>query len=147
MSKYLDKTTEGIDESQSNINLMETAQTSSNTAIAPQPSLMEVDTQSRLDMLVSKDVAVSKLEIILGSLKGDGQNLLAEFVDWEVSGPTYTFNELRNELCGYANFKFDATKVSLFGLFYTCRESKKQLITRTINLERIDYYRHPAISC
>ena len=85
---------------------METAQTSSNTAIAPQPSLMEVDTiapqpslmevdtQSRLDLLVSKDGAVSGFEITLDGLKGDGQNLLAEFVDWEVSGPTYTFNEL-----------------------------------------------------
>ena len=60
---------------------------------------MEVDTQSKLDKLVSKNPAVSDFERTLDGLKGDGQNLLAEFVDWEVSGPTYTFNELRNELC------------------------------------------------
>ena len=60
LSKHLDKTTEGVDESQSN--LIETTQTSSNTAIAPQPSLMEMDTQSRLDMLVSKDVEYTSLK-------------------------------------------------------------------------------------
>ena len=68
---------------------------------------------------------------------------MAEFVDWEVSGLTYTFNELRNELCGDAKFKFDAAKVSLFGLCYTCQESKKEWITRTIDLEYIDVQRHP----
>ena len=122
MSKYLDTNTESLDELKSNP--ADSAQTSSNTAIAPQPSLMEVDTQSRLDMLVSKNVAVSNFERTLDGLKGDVQNLVAELVDWEVSGPTYTFNELSNELCGNAKFKFDATKVSLFGLFYTCKESK-----------------------
>ena len=96
MSKYLDTNTESLDELKSNPT--DTAQTSSNTAIAPQPSLMEADTQSRLDMLISKNVAVSEFDRTLNSLKGDGQNLLAEFVDWEVSDPTYTFNELRNEL-------------------------------------------------
>ena len=124
LSKYLDVTTEGLDESQSN--LMETAQTSSNTSIAPQPSLMEMDTQSKFDVLVSKEVSVSEFEKTRDGLKGDGQNLLAEFVDWEVSGPTYTFNELRNELCGDAKFKFDVNKVSLFGLYYSCKESKKE---------------------
>ena len=57
---------------------------------------MEVDTQSKLDKLVSKNPAVSDFERTLDGLKGDGQNLLAEFVDWEASGPTYTFNERRN---------------------------------------------------
>ena len=72
---------------------------------------MEVDIQSRLDMLLNKNVAVSRFERTLDGLKGDGQNLLAEFLDWQASGPTYTFNELRNELCGDAKFKFDASKV------------------------------------
>ena len=40
-------------------------------------------------------------------------------------------------------FKFDANKVSLFGLYYSCKESKKEWITRTIDLESIDYLRHP----
>ena len=140
LTKYLDTNTESLDELKSNPT--DTAQTSSDT-IAPQPSFMEVDTQSRLDKLISKNVAVSEFERTLDGLKGDGQNLLAEFVDWEVSGPTYTFNELRNEICGDAKFKFDAAKVSLYGLFYTCRESKKEWINRTIDLEYINFSRHP----
>ena len=92
-----------------------------NADIAPQPSSMEVDTQSNLDKLVSKNPAVSELEITLDDLKGDSQNILAEFVYWQAAGPTYTFNELRNELCGDAKIKFDARKVFLYGLCYTCR--------------------------
>ena len=65
-AKYLDKQTEGLDETQN----METAQISANTALAPQPSLMEVDTQSRLNYLVSKDVAVSEFEKTLDGVKG-----------------------------------------------------------------------------
>ena len=62
LSKYLDKNLEGFDNSQSNP--METALTGSSASIAPQPSyaLMEMDTQSRLAWLVSKEVAVSEFE-------------------------------------------------------------------------------------
>ena len=67
---------------------------------------------------------------------------MAEFVDWESSGPTYTFNELRTEFCGDAKFKFDAIKIYMFGL-YSCKESKKEWIMRTSDIECIDYYRHP----
>ena len=56
---------------------------------------MEVDSQCKLDKLVSKNPAVSDFEKTLDGLKGDGQNLLAEFVDWEVFGPSYSFNEIR----------------------------------------------------
>ena len=68
LSKYLDKTTDGIDESQSN--LMEIAQTSSNTDIAPQPSLMEMDTQSKLDPLVSKNFQYPCLKKLCTGLEG-----------------------------------------------------------------------------
>ena len=37
---------------------------------------MEVDTQSKLDKLVSKNPAVSDFETTLDGLKGEGQNLL-----------------------------------------------------------------------
>ena len=104
---------------------------------------MEVDTQSNLDKLVSKNPAVSELEITLDELKGDGQNILAEFVDWQAAGPTYTFNELRNELCGDAKIQFDANKVFLYDLCYTCKESKKDRMERTIELKDVDYYKHP----
>ena len=68
MSKYLDEKPESVDESQSN--RTDTAQTNPNTAIAPQPSLMEVDIQSRLDMLLNKNVAVSEFERTLCGLQG-----------------------------------------------------------------------------
>ena len=68
---------------------------------------------------------------------------MAEFVDWQASGPTYSFTDLRNELCGDAKFKFDDTKVWLHGLVYTCTDSKKGWTSRTIDLENIDYLRHP----
>ena len=42
-----------------------------------------------------------------------------------------------------AKFMFDASKFSLYGLVYTCKESKKDWISRTIDLENIDYYKHP----
>ena len=64
-------------------------------------------------------------------------------MDWEVSGPTYTFNEISNELCGDAKFKFDVNKVSLFGLHDSCKESTKEWITRAIDLESINFNRNP----
>ena len=42
----------------------------------------------------------------------------------------------------YAKFGFDASKVYL-GLFYLCKESKKEWIIKTSDLECIDYVRHP----
>ena len=66
LAKYLDQQTEGVDKKQD----METAQFGANPAIASQPSSMEVDTQSNLDKLVSKNPAVSELEITLDELKG-----------------------------------------------------------------------------
>ena len=50
---------------------------------------------------------MSELETTLDELKGDGQNLLAEFVDWQAACPTYSFNDLRNELYGVAKIQFD----------------------------------------
>ena len=99
--KYLDQQTESFDKNQN----METTQLGVNTAIAPQPSLMEVDTQSNLDKLVSKNPAVSEVEQTLDNIRGDGHNILAEFVDWQASGPSYSFHELRNELCGDTKFQ------------------------------------------
>ena len=52
--------------------------------------MIEMDTQSKLDLLVSKNVSVSEFEKTLDGLKEDGQNLLAEFVEWEVSGLIFT---------------------------------------------------------
>ena len=61
LAKYLDQQTEGVDRNQN----METAQLGVSTAIAPQPSSMEVDTQSNLDKSVSKKPAVFEFEITL----------------------------------------------------------------------------------
>ena len=140
LSAYLDAKLESLDEMS---NPTDTAQTNPSVTVAPQLSMMEVDVQSRLDWLLNKNAVMSKFERTLDGLISDGQNLLAEFVDWQASGPTYSYNDLRNELCGDAKFKFDASKVSLFGLVYTCKESKKDWISRTTELTNIEYRRHP----
>ena len=46
-------------------------------------------------------------------------------------------------MCGDAKFKFDASKVFLCGLFYSCKESKKEWIIRNSELDVIDHVRHP----
>ena len=80
---------------------------------------------------------ITKFERTLDELQGDGQNLLAEFVDWQAAGTTYSLNELRNELCGDAKFKFNDANVWLIGLVYTCTDSKNGWTARTIDLEKI----------
>ena len=45
---------------------------------------------------------VSDFELTLDCLVGDGSHIITELVDWVSSGPTYTFNELRDILCGEA---------------------------------------------
>ena len=74
----MDQEPEGFDKNQN----MEPTHIEVNTAVAPQPSSMEVETQSNLDKLVSKKPAVSEVENTLDSLTGDGHKILAEFVDW-----------------------------------------------------------------
>ena len=74
---------------------------------------------------------------------GGGISIISEFVDWESSGPTYNFNELRDVLCGEAKLCFHADHIYLFGLAYTERDSKKMWATRTIEVEGIEFQRHP----
>ena len=72
---------------------------------------------------------------------GDGRSIVSEIGDWESSGPTYTFNELRDNLCGEAKLCFNANHIYLFGLTFTGRESKKLL--DHVELEGIEFHRHP----
>ena len=65
---------------------------------------MEVESQSKVEWLCNKKLLTSDFEATLDGLDGDGQSIVLEFVDWESSGPTYTFNELRDTLCGEAKF-------------------------------------------
>ena len=74
---------------------------------------------------------------------GDGRSIIKDFIDLESSGPTYNFNELRNALCGEAKFFFNADHIYLFGLAFTEKDSKKIWTTRTIELEGIEFQRHP----
>ena len=85
----------------------------------------------------------SNFEATLDGLVGDGQSIIMEFVDWTSSGPTYDFNELRNALCGEAKLCFNADDLYLYGLAYTGKESKKNWISRTIELVGIEFQRHP----
>ena len=131
MAKLLDQEPGGFD-----ISLKEeNTQRETITAVAPQPSSMEVDTQSNLDKLVSKNPPVSEVKQTLDNIKGDGHNILAQFVDWQASGPSYSFHELRNELCGDAKIKFEANKIFLYGLSYTATEAKKQWRERNHRVE------------
>ena len=49
---------------------------------------------------------MSEFERILDKAVGDGLNILEDFIEWEASGLTYTFKELRDNLCGAAKFCF-----------------------------------------
>ena len=78
MAKHLDQEPGGFDISLN----MESTQRETIIDVAPQPSSMEVDTQSNLDNLVSKNPAMSEVEHTLNRIRRDGHNILAEFVDW-----------------------------------------------------------------
>ena len=86
---------------------------------------------------------MTDFKFTLDGLVGDGSHIITELVDWESLGLTYSFNELRDILCGEAKACFNADQLYLFGLAYTGRESKKIWTTRTIELEGIDFQKHP----
>jgi len=113
------------------------------TTQEPQPKLMEVESQPKIEGLCNKRLWVSDFELTFDGLDGDGSSVVSEFVDWESSGTTYKFNELRDILCGEAKMCFNPERLYLFGLAYTGRESKKIWTTRTIELEGIDFQKHP----
>ena len=69
----------------------------------PQPKLMGVESQLKNDWLCNKKLMVSDFELTFNGLVGDGSKIVSELVDWESSGATYRFNELRDILCGEAN--------------------------------------------
>ena len=58
----------------------ETAQEASTTN--PRQSDMEVEAQSKMDLLLKKKAFTTSFENSLDTLQGDGQQLLNEFVDW-----------------------------------------------------------------
>jgi hypothetical protein len=57
---------------------------------------MEVESKTKVEWLCNKKMLTSDFEATLDGLVGDGQSIISEFVDWESSDPTYTFNELRD---------------------------------------------------
>ena len=104
---------------------------------------MELESQKKCEWLCSRKPLTSQFEATLDGLKGDGQSIINEFVDWESAGPTFSFNELRDALCGEAKYLFDANHMYLFGLAYTGRDSKKIWTSRTIELNGIESQKHP----
>ena len=58
LSKYLEKRTVSLETIQSNTS--EAAHTNLDTTTIPNPSMMEVDTQSKLDMLLNKNIVVTE---------------------------------------------------------------------------------------
>ena len=129
------------DQQQANAPEQETEMDTTN--VEPQPAVMEVASQNKLEWLCNKKVMTSNFEATLDGLVGDGQSIIMEFVDWTSSGPTYDFNDLQNALCGEAKLCFNADDLYLYGLAYTARESKKMWISRTIDLVEIEFQRHP----
>ena len=109
----------------------------------PQQSDMDIEAQSKMDLLLKKKVFTTSFEDSFDSLQGDGQQLLNEFVDWPVAGDVYSYNELKNELCGDAKFKFDPARIWLSGLVWSYTDSKKAWTSRTMDLEDVDFQRHP----
>ena len=53
------------------------------------------------------------------------------------------FNNLRDQLCRDVKFSFDGKNIYLHVIWFTCKETKIYWITRTINLEGIDFARQP----
>ena len=105
------------------------------TPTIPQQANMDIEAQSKMDLLLKKKCFTTSFEDTFDALQGDGQQLLNEFVDWPVAGEVYTYNDLKNELCGDAKFKFDAARISLSGLVWSYTDSKKAWTSRTIDLE------------
>ena len=52
------------------------------TNVEPQPNVMEVASQTKLEWLCNKKVMTSNFEATLDGLVGDGQSIIMEFVDW-----------------------------------------------------------------
>jgi len=77
----------------------------------PQQSDMDLEAQSKMDVLLKKKCFATNFEDTFDSLQGDGQQLLNEFVDWSVAREVYSYNDLKNELCGDAKFKFDGARI------------------------------------
>ena len=113
------------------------------TPINHQQAEMDIEAQSKMDLLLKKKCFITKFEETFDSLQGDGKKLLDEFVDWSVAGDVYSYNDLKNELCGDAKFKFDRENIWLSGLVWSNTDSKKAWISRTIDLNDVDFKRHP----
>jgi len=103
----------------------------------------DISGQSNIERLCNFKVLTSQFEARFDGLNGDYIDIANEFVDWESAGEIFSFEELRNALCGEAKLCFDADHLYLFGLAYTEKDSKKIWTTRTINLEGIEYKKHP----
>ena len=113
------------------------------TPVIPQQADMDIEAQSKMDLLLKKKCFTTSFEDTFDALQGEGQQLLNEFVDWPFAGEVYSYNDLKNELCGDAKFKFDPDRVALSGLVWTCTDSKKAWISRTIDLVDVEFQRHP----
>ena len=123
---------------------MKSESTQQVSAINPQH--MDLEVQSKMDLLLKKKCFTTSFEDTFDSLKGDGQQLLNEFVDWPVAGEVYSYKDLKNELCGDAKFKFDPDRIALSGLVWSDTDSKKAWISRTIDLADVEFQRHPKTS-
>ena len=98
-----------------NFEAKQTSEMDETINVEPQPKSMEVESQSKVEWLCNRKMLKSYFKATFDGLNGEGQSIFSEFVDWESSGPTYTFNELRDALCGEAKFCYNADHIYLFG--------------------------------
>ena len=125
-----------------NLNVEETSEMEETVDEKTQPKLMEVESQTKSEWLCNRTLLTSHFEATFDGLVGDGQSIITEFVDWESSGPTYTFNELRDALCCEAKFCFKVDHIS--SALHTPEGIQKKLWTaRKIELAGIEFKRHP----
>ena len=74
-------------------NEMKSESTQPVSAINPQH--MDLEVQSKMDLLLKKKPFSTIFEDTFDALQGDGLQLLNEFVDWPVAGEVYSYNDLK----------------------------------------------------
>ena len=74
---------------------------------------MEVESQPKIEWLCNKKLWVSDFELTLDGLVGDGSHIITELVDWESSGLTYNFNELRDIISFWSRLHWKGIKENL----------------------------------
>ena len=98
------------------------------------PSPMQVDASiPKMQILIDETLQLTNHKKYVDAARGDCLHILTDFVDWEPSGPTFTFNKLKDDLRGAITLCFNEARLYRHSLSYSCTESKKERTTRKFN--------------